>query len=307
MPRGLAEATIQLDLQIIEVVEMDAPMSVRHVFYRMTDPRLEAPVSKDQKGYLKVMNRLLALRRSGRVHYRDIVDTSRRGYYVPTYPDGAAFLSDLATDYRGDLWKGVGHRVEVWCESRSIAGVLEDTCRDYAVALYPAGGFSSETFVYQAAQSIIRNGQNTTLLYVGDYDPAGVLIDTDIEEKMNRHLDGTVDLEFSRIAVNKQQIAAMGLPTKPRKDTDRRSLQVESTVEAEAVPAPAMRAMLAEELRQFIPDSTLATQRFNDFEERTSLKHIAQAISHYGVTTGYAATLLSSSLEEGASFDEDDE
>ena len=306
MPRGLAEATIQLDLQIIEVVGMDAPMSVRHVFYRMTDPRLEAPVSKDQKGYLKVMNRLLALRRSSRVRYRDIVDTSRRGYFVETYANGADFLSDLATSYRGDLWKGVDHHVEVWCESRSIAGVLQGTCRDYAVSLYPAGGFSSETFVYQAAQMITDNGQNSTLLYIGDYDPAGVLIDADIEEKMNRHLCGSVDIEFKRIAVNRQQIAAMGLPTKPRKETDKRSLQVESTVEAEAVPAPTMRAMLAEELRQFIPDSTLRAQRFNDDDERISLRHIAQAISHYGVTTGDAAALLDSSLYEDSILDDDE-
>ncbi len=36
----------QLDRQIIDVLEEDNPQSTRHVFYRMTDPRLPSPVSR---------------------------------------------------------------------------------------------------------------------------------------------------------------------------------------------------------------------------------------------------------------------
>jgi hypothetical protein len=64
----------------------------------------------------------------------------------------ADFLRDYAAAYRADLWADADTHVEVWCESRSIAGVIVDDCRDLAVSLYPAGGFSSITFAFEAAE-----------------------------------------------------------------------------------------------------------------------------------------------------------
>ena len=55
----------QLDHQIIEVLEEDNPQSVRHVFYRMTNPRLPEPVEKSDRGYRHVQDRIVKLRRSG--------------------------------------------------------------------------------------------------------------------------------------------------------------------------------------------------------------------------------------------------
>lgn len=57
----------QLDKQIIDVLTGDHPQSVRHVYYRMTDPRLPEPVPKTDAGYRTVQNRCLLLRRSGAV------------------------------------------------------------------------------------------------------------------------------------------------------------------------------------------------------------------------------------------------
>lgn len=57
----------QIDAQIIAVLKEDHPQSVRHVFYRMTDPRLSEPVEKSDKGYRHVQDRCVKLRRAGRV------------------------------------------------------------------------------------------------------------------------------------------------------------------------------------------------------------------------------------------------
>jgi predicted DNA-binding transcriptional regulator AlpA len=56
----------QLDNQIIAVLKEDHPQSVRHIFYRMTDPRLLEPVEKSDRGYRHVQVRCVALRRSGK-------------------------------------------------------------------------------------------------------------------------------------------------------------------------------------------------------------------------------------------------
>lgn len=55
----------QLDAQIIAILKEDHPQSVRHVFYRMTDPRLPEPVEKSDKGYRHVQERCVKLRRAG--------------------------------------------------------------------------------------------------------------------------------------------------------------------------------------------------------------------------------------------------
>lgn len=57
----------QLDQLNIDVLTEDRPQSVRHVFYRMTDPRLPEPVEKSDNGYRHVQDRCVKLRRSGRV------------------------------------------------------------------------------------------------------------------------------------------------------------------------------------------------------------------------------------------------
>ena len=82
----------QLDDQIVEVLVEDHPQSVRHVFYRLTNPRLDEPVEKSDRGYRHVQDRLKKLRRAGLVPYRWISDATRRGYHVNTFRSAADFL-----------------------------------------------------------------------------------------------------------------------------------------------------------------------------------------------------------------------
>ena len=171
----------QLERQILEVLEEDHPQSVRHVFYRLPDPRLPEPVDKTELGYRVVQNRLTLMRREGKIRYGWISDATRRGYHTFTYANGADFLSRHIGAYRADLWAEADHYVEVWCESRSIAGVIQDTREELAVSLYPCGGFSSITFAYEAAEfirdTLTGTGKPAHVIYIGDYDPSGVLID----------------------------------------------------------------------------------------------------------------------------------
>src|SRR6266478_3106773 len=82
----------QLDRQILDVLRVDHPQSVRHVFYRMTDPRLPEPVEKSDRGYRHVQDRCVKLRRSGVLPYGWITDATRRGYFTNTYCNAQDFL-----------------------------------------------------------------------------------------------------------------------------------------------------------------------------------------------------------------------
>ena len=278
-PTKLQQAT--LDDQILDVLGEDNPQSVRHVFYRLTDPRLAEPVDKSDQGYQRVQRRCLALRRSGRIPYIWISDSTRRGFHVATFNGPGDFIRSYAGLYRSQLWAANLPHVEVWVESRSLAGVLVDTCRELAVSLYPSGGFTSATLAYEAACEIDRRKRDrAVVLYVGDFDPAGVLIDQSIEAELRSHL--ATPLEFDRLAVNEAQIDQLDLPTKPRKATDRRRLDIAETVEAEAIPAALMRQMVREAVEKYLPAGALHAAKVAEHSERDGLRRAREGDRRMG-------------------------
>ena len=54
-----------LDARIVDILAADHPQSVRHVFYRLTDPSLPEAVPKTDAGYQLIVRRCTLLRRSG--------------------------------------------------------------------------------------------------------------------------------------------------------------------------------------------------------------------------------------------------
>src|SRR3546814_17295709 len=75
------------------------------------------------------------------------------------------------------MWRDASVYCEVWTESRSIAGVIEADCRRLAVSLYPAGGFTSMTLAFEAAEQskMLAAGRPAVIFYIGDYAPAVAL------------------------------------------------------------------------------------------------------------------------------------
>ena len=248
----------------------------------MTDPRLPEPVAKTEQGYKQVVNRLVLMRRNGRIPYGWISDSTRLGYYVTTYADPAEYLDEVIGRYRCDEWEHADSHVEVWCESRSLAGVVRRVCASKGVSLFPAGGFSSETFIYEAAQHIRQIGKPSVLLYLGDHDPAGVLIDEDIITKMRGHLGG-VPVELRRLAITAAQIQQYSLPTKPRKAKDRRRLDITETVEAEAMPAGIIRELLAIAIDDYLEPDVRARVRASEAAQQQTMRELVSTGRRIGL------------------------
>lgn len=270
----------QLDQQIIAVLKEDHPQSVRHVFYRMTDPRLPESVEKSDRGYRHVQARCVALRRDGRVPYGWFADLSRRGYFVNTFSDAGDFVTRMKGLYRADLWRDADTRCEIWAESRSIASVILDDCNELAVDLYPCGGFSSLSFIHEAAESINDSGDDRPLqvFYIGDYDAAGVLIDVSLHRELREHLRTDIELRFDRIGINADQIEEFNLPTKPRKESDRRSQHIDCAVEAESMPAKILRGILRGKVEALLPEHALAVANVAEQSERKHLDDMARIL-----------------------------
>ena len=281
--RRLTRAELEaLDAQILAILRNDHPQSVRHVFYRMTNPTLPAHVPKTDRGYRVIMRRCIALRRVGVLPYRWLTDATRRGYHVTTFNGGGDLIARFAVLYRVNLWDLAEHYVEVWTESRSIAGVVHGDCRDLGVSLYPAGGFASLSLAYQAAENIreAAGGRPVRVVYIGDHDPAGVLIDRSIIGELREHLPD-VDIAELRIAITEEQ--ARTLPSKPRKAGDRRRPDILETVEAEAMPAGELRALLRETVEGYMPAGVLHAARVAEESERAGLERLGGLVAADGL------------------------
>ena len=259
-----------LHAAIYAVAEADNPVSIRHIFYRMVTQNL---VEKSNKGYQQLQKATVDMRDGGMLPYEWIEDSSRRAYWNTGYDGIDDYAEAAALLYRRDYWTETDTLVEVWCESRSLVGALGQVCREYVVALFPSGGFSSMSFTYQAATHIIKSKRaHAVILYVGDYDQAGVLIDKAIERRLREFLvDWPGELTFHRLAVNDNQIDTMGLPTRPPKASDTRSKEVTRAVEAEAIPAPTMRGIVSAALQELIPEKVLRQEKMIEEQEQNDV------------------------------------
>ena len=227
------------------------------------------------------------MRLDGDIPFNWITDSTRKGWHTATFSDAGEMIEAFAGLYRADLWERSEYYVEVWCESRSIAGIIEKDCRDLAVSLYPCGGFPSMTLIYEGAKEIKRNlkfKNNVQIFYIGDYDPSGVLIDETVETGILEHLSSFKErISFDRIAITEQQIRDLELPTKPRKKTDKRRLDISETVEAEAMQAHYLRTLLRNEIEALLPPNELKVIQAAEQSEQEGLMMLGNKISEDGL------------------------
>ncbi len=253
MSRGQAPITMAREKEIIEILKAENPRSVRFVFYKMTDPRLDCCVDKTESGYQLIKRIMISMRKKDLLSYDWVSDSTREGELQYCYRSPESCLNNAVYYYREPLWKN--HYVVVWTESRSIASIIKPICDEYRVDLYAAGGFSSLSLIKDSADRMDTEsgGINpVTVLFLGDYDPAGVIIDKSIEAGLKGHLPW-LDINFNRIGINKEHIREYGLPTKPRKDKEKRSPEMEVAVEAESMDGDDLRGLLSDELEKLMP------------------------------------------------------
>jgi hypothetical protein len=241
---------------IIQVVESRAPLSVRHVFYAVTGMGL---VPKTQAGYQKVQREVLRLRREGAISYRAIVDGTRYVRQSQTFDFLSEALRDTSRIYRRNLWSGSEYEIEVWCESDSIAGTIWPVADEWGLPLYVTRGYASETFLYNSASEW---NEGVVVLYVGDHDPHGRLIEETARERLAEF--SGADVDWQRIAIAAEQIMQLGLPT----SYDGHG------VEAEAMDPDILRELLDQAIAEYADEDEIAILREAEASEREILREI---------------------------------
>ena len=261
------------------------PLSVRNLFYQLlSDDGSGVTIEKTNAAYRQVIRLKKQLCRGRAIPWNFFSDSSRFAYDYDGFEglDDAEFVDRVASLYRRNYWSTTDIYAQLWVESRSLTPTLAGTARELGVSLYPSGGMPSETFVYGACAEAVHTGRESmVVMYVGDYDPAGLQIATSLEAMLTEHLgfaaeDFDMDapeLTFHRVAITPQQIVDYGLPTKPVKATQsRKKYDIDQTVEAEAMRPDTLRGIVADAFEPMIDRQALEQLRAIEAAERHGLR-----------------------------------
>jgi hypothetical protein len=267
----------RLKRTIYATVEADQPMTVRQVFYRLVSTGV---IAKTEGEYKNTVGRLLvAMRREGDIPFAWVADNTRWMRKPRTYSSLEEALQSAARTYRRALWDDQDVYVEVWTEKDALAGVLLEETRQWDVPLMVSRGFSSISYLYEAAATIRDQGKPAHLYYFGDHDPSGVHIDRVIEARL-REFAPDAEIHFQRVAVRPEQIREWGLPTRPTKKTDSRSKTFQGeSVEVDAIPPRRLREIVRGCIEQHIDTTKLATLRVAEQSEREILLNLSRHIA----------------------------
>jgi hypothetical protein len=221
------------------------------------------------------MRLLVEMREAGEIPFEWIPDNTRWMRKPSSFTGVEACLNSVANSYRRDLWASMPVHVEIWCEKDALAGVLLEETKVYDVPLMVARGYSSLSFLHNAARAIEARGKPAYIFHLGDLDPSGVDAARDIEAKLRRYAPGA-EIHFERPAVTRAQVEEWDLPSRPTKTTDTRSKKFTGTsVELDAIPAPKLREIVRGCIERYVDQRQLEILKVAEASEQNFLKMVA--------------------------------
>lgn len=253
---------------LINILRADNPQTLRGLYYAGT---VRGLYEKTEKNYKLVSRELVKLRRAGIVPYRWLADSSRWVRKPQTYGGVDELLESGADYYRRDLWRDNPVAVEIWCEKEALAGVLFEVTAEYAAPLYVVKGFSSITYIFEAAEAIREREKPTYIYYLGDHDPSGIWIPRKIEQGLREHVPDA-EIHFTKLAVTPEQIELWELPSRPTKRSDSRAKDfIGNSTELDAIPASTLKELVRTVIARHLDPERLAALRRTEALERSAL------------------------------------
>jgi hypothetical protein len=224
-----------------------APASVRQIAYQ---GEVAGLIPKTENGFRRIQHDLLILRQQGVIDYDWISDNTRWMRKSISYKGIGHFIKLSIDTYRRDLWQDAESYIEIWIEKDALAGTVMEVTDPYDVPLMVARGFSSETYLYEAAMAIIANGKPAYIYAFFDHDPSGKHSAKHIERKLREFAAGC-EIHFELMAVTPQQIEEWKLPTRETKRVTAEGKKnqhannfVGDSCELDAIPPDKLRALV---------------------------------------------------------------
>jgi hypothetical protein len=118
------------------------------------------------------------------------------------------------------------YHLVIFGEKSSLANVVVPIAQRYHADAYLPTGEISDTLLYQMAADGTEDGRPMQVFTLSDCDPAGYQMSVSIGRKLQAFRDLLFpDLQFEvrHVALTVEQVAELGLPSTPLKETERRA------------------------------------------------------------------------------------
>lgn len=252
--------------------EQQPRLTARQIYYALT---VRGVVEKTVNGYRQTLYQLCRMREDGVIPYGWLSDSTRWRIKPHTDPSLEDALDRWQSTYRRDLWANQPHYVEIWVEKDALAGVVSPITDEYDVPLYVCRGYSSTTFLYEAAEYLKQLGKPAFIYHFGDFDPSGVDAALKVRDGLTKH---GAQIHFERMAVTTEQISRWNLPGRETKKTDPRAKQWGDapSVELDAIAAPRLRELVRECIERHLDPEALTATRLVEQAEKATLAAVSR-------------------------------
>ena len=214
-------------------------LTLRQIYYRLVVAEL---IPGTRAAYNGLSSQLVTARELGQVDENRIVDRSRR-IEDPIYNSPEEFLEaaiyTVKNNWLRRLWITQEIYVEVWVEKDALSEVLNQAVNPVCTIVAPSRGYSSYSFIKDAAHRIDRYCSNTDgrlikdalILHFADHDPSGIDMTRDLTHRLQKQYRGFC--ERRRVALSYDQVQEYHLVPNPTKLSDTRSPAYEEQYGAE--------------------------------------------------------------------------
>jgi hypothetical protein len=279
--RGLAHwspqpATLALLTQVNDVLAEYAgylPLTIRQIFYRLVGSR---GYDKTERAYNRLCEHLNRARRAMRISFNVIRDDSADIATTTGWSGAASLIARWRTDAEDfHLDRQLGQRVRllIMVEAAGMKPQIETAVSDWGIPVIGSGGFDSLTAKHDLAQALGQHDGTTEVLHIGDLDPSGVHVFASMAEDVSELINGlglSGAAVFTRLAVTRDQVMTLGLPTAPSKTTDRRTFNGD-TVQAEAIAPDVLAQIVTDAVQARFDHATLERLLSREVDIRASL------------------------------------
>lgn len=195
--------------------------------------------------------------------------TSFEPYTVPALPDLPELPRNLPDMPNFSILGYAGmqqpYLVEVWAEKTTMNDVLLPLCQEYGINLVTGAGELSITAVIQFLKRVEEAGRPARILYVSDFDPAGLGMPISVARKIEfyaRQMADDFDVKLDPLVLSPEQIEQYELPRVPVKDSDKRKTNFEAAYGQGQVELDALEALHPGVLRDIVQQAI-----FNYYDE----------------------------------------
>jgi hypothetical protein len=262
----------QINGIIEEYQRQDYRLTLRQLYYQLVSRDV---IPNKVTEYSKLSVLLREGRMGGIVDWNAIEDRLRSPEKPSSWDEPGDVLDSAARAFSYDLMLDQENYVEVWVEKDALSGVLSRVTEKYHIPILVNRGYSSASAMYSSYNRFSEatsNGQAVKILYLGDFDPSGVDMIRDVNDRVMEFFDGMgeePDFEVKPIALTRAQIRQYNPPPNPAKIQDPRA---GAYIEKYGNSSWEVDALKPEVLNQILTDNILSlidVDKYNDQVEAT--------------------------------------